>query len=243
MASKVSTETVTPQKSIGDNLNYSFNYVYDDSYAHRLISAGDRYYKYDANGNIICEQDGSFESNGEEVSYHKITQDADGVYSTDYGWGLFKEDDKGGSGKAGSNKYKRVYKWNERNQLVSSVDDNYSTAYIYGQDGQRSNKYTQNSVKSGSYENAISITGNNVKESDAVLCHPNVKTALGETEEYGSGSAKGRPLSLGCQISHLEDFNEVTNILKDVGFEYGVGKDAWAKGDTIKINIAAPKED
>ena len=41
--------------------------------------------------------------------------------------------------------------------------------------------------KSGSYENAISITGNNVKESDAVLCHPNVKTALGETEEYGSG--------------------------------------------------------
>ena len=97
--------------------------------------------------------------------------------------------------------------------------------------------------KSGSYENAISITGNNVKESDAVLCHPNVKTALGETEEYGSGSAKGRPLSLGCQISHLEDFNEVTNILKDVGFEYGVGKDAWAKGDTIKINIAAPKED
>ena len=52
MASKVSTETVTPQKSIGDNLNYSFNYVYDDSYAHRLISAGDRYYKYDANGNI-----------------------------------------------------------------------------------------------------------------------------------------------------------------------------------------------
>ena len=526
MASKVSTETVTPQKSIGDNLNYSFAYNYDKNYAHRLINAGGRYYKYDANGNIVCEQDGSFESNGEEVSYHKITQEADVVYSTDYGWGLFKEDDKGsgGNGKINGTKYKRTYKWNERNQLVSSVDNNYSTAYVYGQDGQRSNKYTQNSEtlyfnkmwtlhtdsgnnvyggqtakniylgetrivtklnsgdeptyneefykqyyyhsdhlgsaslitdykgdeyqrieytpygetwvektdntgleylpyrftgkeideetglyyygaryldprysrwistdpalgeyipsagkataseagslpgiggifntvnlqlyhyagnnpirftdpdgraqnvaqkiatsalkfisnhsktartfikehtsiqiqrsvddngqngkyfqskgsisfcgiplntidvqstadwksqvdadkggtidagtytgtllnKSGSYENAISITGNNVKESDAVLCHPNVKTALGETEEYGSGSAKGRPLSLGCQISHLEDFNEVTNILKDVGFEYGVGKDAWAKGDTIKINIAAPKED
>ena len=53
--------------------------------------------------------------------------------------------DKGGSGKANRTKYKRIYKWNERNQLVSSVDDNYSTAYIYGQDGQRSNKYTQNS--------------------------------------------------------------------------------------------------
>ena len=145
MASKVSTETVTPQKSIGDNLNYSFAYNYDKNYAHRLINAGGRYYKYDANGNIVCEQDGSFESNGEEVSYHKITQVSENVYSTDYGWGLFKEDDKGRSGKAGSNKYKRVYKWNERNQLVSSVDDNYSTAYIYGQDGQRANKYTQSS--------------------------------------------------------------------------------------------------
>ena len=145
MTSKISTETVSPNKAIGDNLNYSFNYVYDDSYAHRLINAGDRYYKYDANGNITAEQDGSFESNGEEVSYHKITQESENVYSTDYGWGLFKEDDKGSSGKANRTKYKRTYKWNERNQLVSSVDDNYSTAYVYGQDGQRSNKYTHNS--------------------------------------------------------------------------------------------------
>ena len=145
MTSKVSSESITPQKTIGDNLNYSFAYNYDKNYAHRLISAGDRYYKYDANGNIICEQDGSFESNGEEVFYHKITQEADGVYSTDYGWGLFKEDDKGGSGKANRTKYKRTYKWNERNQLVSSVDSSYNTAYVYGQDGQRSNKYTQNS--------------------------------------------------------------------------------------------------
>ena len=145
MTSKVSSESITPQKTIGDNLNYSFAYNYDENYAHRLVCAGDRYYKYDANGNIICEQDGSFESNGEEVSYHKITQETDGVYSTDYGWGLFKEDDKGGSGKTNRTKYKRTYKWNERNQLVSSVDDNYSTAYVYGQDGQRANKYTQSS--------------------------------------------------------------------------------------------------
>ena len=144
MTSKVSSESVTPNKSIGDNLNYSFAYNYDENYTHRLINAGDRYYKYDANGNIICEQDGAFDSN-EPVSYHKISQEAEDVYSSDYGWGLFKEDDKGGSGKAVRTKYKRTYKWNERNQLVSSVDDNYSTAYVYGQDGQRSNKYTQNS--------------------------------------------------------------------------------------------------
>ena len=144
MVSKVSTENVTPNKNIGDNLNYSFTYNYDKNYAHRLINAGDRYYKYDANGNIICEQDGAFDGS-EAVSYHKITQEADDIYSTDYGWGLFKEDDKGSSGKANRTKYKRTYKWNEKNQLVSSVDSNYNTAYVYGQDGQRSNKYTQNS--------------------------------------------------------------------------------------------------
>ena len=144
MTSKVSSESITPQKTIGDNLNYSFAYNYDENYAHRLINAGDHYYKYDANGNIICEQDGAFDSN-EPVSYHKINRESDDVYSTDYGWGLFKEDDKGGSGKANRTKYKRTYKWNERNQLISSVDSNYNMAYIYGQDGQRSNKYTQNS--------------------------------------------------------------------------------------------------
>ena len=143
MTSKISTESVTPQKTIGDNLNYSFNYVYDENFAHRLVRAGDRYYKYDANGNIICEQDGSFESNGDDVSYHKITQEADGVYSTDYGWGLFKEEKSNGGSKV--DKYRRTYAWNERNQLISSVDSSYNTAYVYGQDGQRSNKYTQNS--------------------------------------------------------------------------------------------------
>ena len=48
MTGKASQETVTPQKSIGDNLNYSFKYVYDEKYAHRLVSAGERYYKYDS---------------------------------------------------------------------------------------------------------------------------------------------------------------------------------------------------
>ena len=141
MTSKVSKENVSPQKKIGDNLNYSFDYIYDENFAHRLVRAGDRYYKYDANGNIICEQDGSFESNGEDVSYHKIEQEADDVYSTDYGWGLFKEDKTGST----TSRYRRTYTWNERNQLISSVDANYSTAYVYGQDGQRSNKYTGNS--------------------------------------------------------------------------------------------------
>ena len=144
MTSKVSTESVTPHKTIGDNLNYNFNYVYDENFAHRLINAGERYYKYDANGNIICEQDGSFENNGSEDSYHKINKESEDVYSTDYGWGLFKEENGSGGGVKGS-RYCRTYVWNEKNQLISSVDSNYNTAYVYGQDGQRSNKYTQSS--------------------------------------------------------------------------------------------------
>ena len=65
------------------------------------------------------------------------------VYSTDNGWGLFK--DESGEGRGQTHRYRRTYTWNSRNQLVSSVDANYSTSYVYGQDGQRSNKYTQGS--------------------------------------------------------------------------------------------------
>jgi len=144
MTSKTSTEKVSPHKIIGDDLNYEFVYNYDENYAHRLVNIGNRYYKYDSNGNIICEQEGSFESNGTDTAYHKIEQEADDVYSTDYGWGLFKEE-IGGSSSVGETRYKRTYTWNEKNQLISSVDANYSTAYVYGQDGQRSNKYTANS--------------------------------------------------------------------------------------------------
>ncbi len=78
----------------------------------------------------------------ESESYHKITQESEDVYSTDYGWDLYKDDD---NSSAKSSKYRRTYTWNERNQLISSVDSSYSTAYVYGQDGQRSNKYTASS--------------------------------------------------------------------------------------------------
>ena len=143
MVSKVSSETVTPNKSIGDNLNYSFNYTYDDNYAHRLVNVGERYYQYDSNGNVTAEQDGKFD--GEEpVTYHKITQEAENVYSTDYGWGLLKEKSNGRNTSSAA-KYRRTYTWDERNQLISSVDSNYSVSYVYGQDGQRSNKYTDSS--------------------------------------------------------------------------------------------------
>ena len=142
MMKKTSSESVTPKKTIGDNLNYTFDYVYDPNYSHRLINAGNMYYQYDANGNVTCEQDGSFESNGDDVNYRKISEEADGVYSTDYGWGLFRD---GGKNYKNSGRYRRTYTWNERNQLICSQDSSYTTNYIYGQDGQRTNKYTTRS--------------------------------------------------------------------------------------------------
>ena len=144
MVTKTSKEDITPWHRIGDDLNYELDYEYDyDNYSHRRIRAGNRYYKYDSNGNIICEQDGSFDSNGDDTAYHKINREADTVYSTDYGWGLFRDDSQNVN-KLHS-RYKRTYSWNEKNQLVLSVDANYTTSYIYSQDGERTNKYTSSS--------------------------------------------------------------------------------------------------
>ncbi len=140
MMKKLSSETISPKKQIGDDLNYNLVYNYDENYAHRLKNVGNRYYKYDSNGNIICEKDGSFEE--ETVEYgHLINQESEDVYSTDYGWGLNKEADAADK----KTSYQRNYTWNEKNQLISSVDSRYSTSYVYGQDGQRSNKYTDSS--------------------------------------------------------------------------------------------------
>ena len=111
------------------------------NFAYRLKNASERYYKYASNGNIVCEKEGSFDE--EVVQYTRmVKEEAENVYSTDYGWGLYADDDDSGSN---GNVYKRTYAWNEKNQLVSSVDSSFSTVYVYGEDGQRTNKYTSNS--------------------------------------------------------------------------------------------------
>jgi hypothetical protein len=46
MMQKVSSETVSPAKKIGDDLNYTLDYTNDSEYAHRLVQAGERYYQY-----------------------------------------------------------------------------------------------------------------------------------------------------------------------------------------------------
>ncbi|MBO5628811.1 MAG: hypothetical protein J5965_07005 [Aeriscardovia sp.] len=70
---------------------------------------------------VIEERDG--ESMEGSETYHKITRESEDVYSADYGWGLFKEEN-GSSGGVKGSRYCRTYTWNERNQLISSVDSN-----------------------------------------------------------------------------------------------------------------------
>jgi YD repeat-containing protein len=141
MILKDSAEKTSTIKPIGDDLNYTFDYEYDsEKYAHRLLRAGDRHYKYDANGNIVEEKEGAFDEAGGE-KYHKINEEADDVYSTDYGWGLFREKES----VKNSERYHRTYTWNEKNQLVSTSDAQYTVNYVYGQDGQRAAKYTAQS--------------------------------------------------------------------------------------------------
>ncbi len=143
MTAKKSAESVRPHRKLGDGLNYTFDYEYDsENYAHRLLRAGDRRYEYDANGNIVLEHDGENADAGDGGRSHKINVEADNVYSTDYGWGLFRDTR---NGMAKNAKYRRYYTWNEKNQLVSSSDAQYTINYVYGQDGQRAAKYTAQS--------------------------------------------------------------------------------------------------
>ena len=99
--------------------------------------------------------------------------------------------------------------------------------------------------KSGSYNNAISITSDDIFSEDAFLVHPDVFTAKGAKDSY---SSQGKPYSLGCQIMNLSDFDETINILNDLGLKGGVPSQdnpsaSWCKGDSINIKINPPRED
>ncbi|WP_253692037.1 MULTISPECIES: RHS repeat domain-containing protein [unclassified Treponema] len=122
-------------------LDYSLQYEYDPAYAHRLIKAGNRYYRYDANGNITAEKDGPFTDEEEFVFTYSYFEEQD-VYGADYGFGLDAPKETEQSNPQDLFAYRRNYTWNERNLLTKSSDRNYTVHYRYGEDGQRALKYT-----------------------------------------------------------------------------------------------------
>ena len=123
-------------------LDYSLDYEYDPSYAHRLVHAGNRYYRYDANGNITAEKDGPFTEDDEFIFTYNYDPDTD-VYSTDYGFGLDAPKETEESHPENLFAYRRNYTWNEKNLLTKSSDRSYTVHYRYGEDGQRALKYTE----------------------------------------------------------------------------------------------------
>ncbi|WP_253685074.1 MULTISPECIES: RHS repeat domain-containing protein [unclassified Treponema] len=122
-------------------LDYSLDYEYDPAYAHRLIRAGNRYYRYDANGNITAEKDGPFTDEEEFVFTYSYFEEQD-VYGADYGFGLDAPKETEQTNPQDLFAYRRNYTWNERNLLTKSSDRNYTVHYRYGEDGQRALKYT-----------------------------------------------------------------------------------------------------
>ncbi|UTC66260.1 MULTISPECIES: RHS repeat-associated core domain-containing protein [unclassified Treponema] len=122
-------------------LDYSLDYEYDPAYAHRLIRAGTRYYRYDANGNITAEKDGPFTDEEEFTFTYSYDPETD-VYGTDYGFGLDAPKETEQTNPQDLFAYRRNYTWNERNLLTKSSDRNFTVHYRYGEDGQRALKYT-----------------------------------------------------------------------------------------------------
>jgi len=121
-------------------LDYSLDYEYDPAYAHRLIHAGNRYYRYDANGNITAEKDGPFTEDDEFIFTYNYDPD---VYGTDYGFGLDAPKETEETHPENLFAYRRNYTWNEKNLLTKSSDRTYTVHYRYGEDGQRALKYTE----------------------------------------------------------------------------------------------------
>ena len=124
------------------DLDYSLDYEYDPAYAHRLIHAGNRYYRYDANGNITAEKDGPFTDDDEFIFTYSYDPDTD-VYGTDYGFGLDAPKETEETHPENLFAYRRNYTWNEKNLLTKSSDRSYTVHYRYGEDGQRALKYTE----------------------------------------------------------------------------------------------------
>ena len=123
-------------------LDYSLDYEYDPAYAHRLVHAGNRYYRYDANGNITAEKDGPFTEDDEFVFTYNYDPDTD-VYGADYGFGLDAPKETEETHPENLFAYRRNYTWNEKNRLTKSSDRSYTVHYRYGEDGQRALKYTE----------------------------------------------------------------------------------------------------
>ncbi|WP_432848930.1 RHS repeat domain-containing protein, partial [Treponema denticola] len=206
MTNKSST-TNLPGGSIGTTddtkLNYELDYEYDSKYAHRLIRAGTRYYRYDANGNITAEKDGKF-SDKEEMTFTYSYFAEHDVYGVDYGFDLEPLEDDPANLEVGTTNttptggYRRDYTWNERNLLIKSDDKLNTVIYRYGDDGQRALKFTQQS-------NSETLYFNNFYSVHQVAHEPNHEHGLRVSKHIFVGNSR-----LVTAMTHADNNGDTT---------------------------------
>jgi RHS repeat-associated protein len=138
MTSKLSASSTSPARSVGDDLNYSYAYVYYAGKAHQAERIGNLYYRYDGNGNTIEEREGG---HGTSEVLAGIVSGSGDLRMTDTGFGIARTL---GSGPSGTSVYARSYAWDEENRLVRSADNSIAVDYRYGADGLRAVKYSMN---------------------------------------------------------------------------------------------------
>jgi RHS repeat-associated protein len=136
ITSKVSSSWTNASRPMGADLNYQLDYQYYEDKPHQVEIIGNRYYQYDANGNLVMEREGGH-GNVDTGTGYLIEELSDRVSGTAYGWGL----DRSG-GTVESDVYQRTYLWNEENRLIQSQDNNITVQYRYNADGERSHKYS-----------------------------------------------------------------------------------------------------
>ena len=141
MLEKKSSAIQSDSRKIGDDLNYTLDYEYEEGFVHRVKRIGNRYYQYDANGNVIIEQEEEIASDDTGITY-TIQELENDTYVVDYGWAIEKD---AGAIIGNKSAYRRTYEWNERNLLTGSSDSRYRVSYRYGHDGERIGKYSVSS--------------------------------------------------------------------------------------------------
>ena len=165
MESKTSVEeSMGSAKISSNNLNYDIKYCYKDKSAYRLENAGNRFFKYDLNGNVLTEQDGPFT---ETVSYKKqaVQRVNENVFMQQNDWGL-EIDTAAVKNTVKKSSFRRNYVWNENNMLRRSEDSEGIVNYLYGADGNRAVKSSAagetlyfNSMWSWSYNTSVYSDG------------------------------------------------------------------------------------
>jgi len=140
LTQKVSSSQTSPNQQLGADLNYHLTYQYAAGKVHQAEVIGNRYYRYDANGNVVAERDGGHSPVAEPGQYSAV-QVAPGVQGVGYGFGVIRNN---GGNTGDSGVFSRRYTWNEENRLTQVSDNSGSTNFRYDADGKRTHKYSRN---------------------------------------------------------------------------------------------------